>query len=79
LFRESYGSWTKTRLIDGLWRCWQRMNNLRVFNGNYRFHVYKGRKLVYNGNSRFIAGIYRLIERFDKNYYVGDLNGTKSR
>jgi hypothetical protein len=55
------------------------MNNLRVFNGNYRFHVYKGRKLVYNGNSRFIAGIYRLIERFDKNYYVGDLNGTKGR
>lgn len=45
---------------------------MRVINGNYRFHVYKGSTLVYNGNNHFIAFMYKVLEKFDKDIWVGD-------
>lgn len=46
---------------------------MRVFNGNYRFNIYKGATVVYTGNSHFVAFMYKMLEKFDKNIYVGAL------
>lgn len=51
----------------------------RVYNGNYRFHVYKGSVLVYNGNSRVKVMMYKLISLRNPDYYVGDTYGKQSR
>ena len=53
--------------------------NVRVFDGNKRFNVYKGTTVVYTGNSVFIASLYRLLSKYDRDYYVGDIKWLKSR
>jgi hypothetical protein len=51
----------------------------RVYNGNYRFHVYKGSTLVYNGNSRVKVMFCKIAAKFNSDYYVGDTYGKQSR
>lgn len=45
----------------------------RVFNGNVRFNIYYDSNVVYTGNSYFTAFMYKVMQKFNKRYYVGRL------
>jgi hypothetical protein len=65
LLAQSAGSWTKTRLIGGLWKGWQKMTNKKtiVIDGNKRYWVIIDHKVRYTGNNPFKYWWHRLFTK----------------